>query len=193
MFERAYTPVGSTTPSHASILTGLYPDRHGLLDNGRFFLRDEQTSIAEVLASRGYGTAAFVTAYTVDHRFGLAQGFEIFRDKFRRSIFSAVRFFRGIPLGDDRLFDRTADETVLEALEWIHQAPGAPSFLWVHLFDPHEPYWPPFIYTGMPKWRKVAKQTYDGEIAYLDFVFGKLSATIYMVRSRTALGKPRSI
>ena len=100
IFEHAYTPSGSTTPSHASILTGLYPARHGVRDNGRFTLQEDRTTLAEILSRVGYATAAFTSAYTVDHRFGLGQGFQLYSDTFRQPGFDRRRSFRGLPLGD---------------------------------------------------------------------------------------------
>ena len=167
IFEHAYTPSGSTTPSHASIFTGLYPDRHGVRDNGRFTLQEDRTTLAEILRRGGYATAAFTSAYTVDHRFGLGQGFQLYSDTFRQPGFDRRRSFRGLPLGDGRHWERTADETVLEALRWLRDAPAGPSLIWLHLYDAHEPYLPPCTYTERPE------EDYDQEIAYLDLLLGK--------------------
>lgn len=167
IFDHAYSPSGSTTPSHASIFTGLGPVRHGVRDNGRFYLHEDRTTLAEILRGRGYATAAFTSAYTVDHRFGFDQGFQVYQDSFRNPGFNRRRSFRSVPLGEGRHFERTADETVLEALRWLRDVPASPALLWLHLFDAHEPYLPPCMYFEMPE------EDYDQEIAYLDLLLGE--------------------
>jgi arylsulfatase A-like enzyme len=162
VFERAFSPSSSTTPSHASILTGLYPYRHGVRDNGRFYLHPDQTTLAERLTRKGYSTAAFTSAYTVDHRFGLDQGFDVYRDSFRNARSTDARSFRGIELGEGTSWERSGDETLLEALRWIERAPRQPSLVWLHLFDPHEPYLPPI--------KGHQEQDYDSEIRFVDLL-----------------------
>ena len=78
LFERAYTPAPITLPSHASMLTGLYPRTHGVRDNGRFVLAPETVLVSEVLREAGWRTAAFVGSFVLDARFGLDQGFETY-------------------------------------------------------------------------------------------------------------------
>ena len=58
LFGRAFSPVPLTLPAHASIMTGLYPPRHGVRDNGDFRLPDRETTLAEHLGSRGFSTIA---------------------------------------------------------------------------------------------------------------------------------------
>ena len=79
-FEEAISPVPSTLPSHATILTGLFPQAHGVRDNGTFLLSDDHVTLTELLKGAGYDTAAFVSSFVVDSRFGLAQGFETYFD-----------------------------------------------------------------------------------------------------------------
>jgi arylsulfatase A-like enzyme len=162
VFDRAFSPCSSTTPSHASILTGLYPYRHGVRDNGRFYLHPDQTTLAERLAREGYSTAAFTSAYTVDHRFGLDQGFDVYGDSFQHGRSTESRSFRGVELGEGTYWERSGDETVLEALRWIEQAPRKPTLVWLHLFDPHEPYRPPL--------KGRSTDDYDSEIRFVDLL-----------------------
>ena len=79
-FSHATTPVPTTLPAVTSLLTGLYPTRHGVRDNGAFRLPEEQLTLAEVLHGQGYETAAFIAAFVLDRQFGLAQGFDQFDD-----------------------------------------------------------------------------------------------------------------
>lgn len=81
-FQNAYCQVPLTLPSHASILTGINPCRHGVHNNGNYALSPESTTLAEILQEQGLKTAAFVASFSVDSRFGLDQGFETYDDSF---------------------------------------------------------------------------------------------------------------
>jgi arylsulfatase A-like enzyme len=157
LFENALAPTPITLPSHASLLTGVYPPAHGVRDNGQFTLSDDATLISEVLAERGWRTGAFVGAYVLDARFGLDQGFEVY---------DAPRFAAdGGALGAAR----PAAAVVDAALAWVAGLPpGERAFAWVHLYDPHAPYRPP-----EPHATRHA-DPYDGEIAYVDQELGRL-------------------
>src|SRR5262245_44411346 len=74
-FPRAYSVAPLTLPAHASLLTGLVPPRHGLRDNGLAALPESAQTLAELLAARGFDTAAFVSSVVLDRGFGLDQGF----------------------------------------------------------------------------------------------------------------------
>ncbi|NWG13919.1 MAG: sulfatase-like hydrolase/transferase [Acidobacteria bacterium] len=162
-FDRAFSPVPLTLPAHCSILTGTYPIYHGVRDNSGFFLAPDHLTLAEVLKSSGYRTAAFVGAFVVDSKFGLGQGFDHYFDNFDLSRFENI---------SPGYIQRTGDEVVKETIRWLESnrdKTGAPFFLWTHLYDPHDPYTPPepyrTIYKGNP---------YDGEIAFTDANVGTL-------------------
>ena len=74
-FERATTVTPLTLPAHSSLLTGTFPAFHGVRDNGGFYLGDEQVTLAEVLKERGFRTGGFVSAFVLDSRWGIAQGY----------------------------------------------------------------------------------------------------------------------
>ena len=74
VYEAATTPMPLTRPAHASILTGLYPDQHGVLTN-RQILPEEELTLAEILLNAGYQTAGFTGIRFLNKRSGLAQGF----------------------------------------------------------------------------------------------------------------------
>lgn len=157
LFTRAFAHNPLTLPSHANILLGLTPNAHGVHDNSCFIVREDFLTLAEWLKARGYATGAFVGAFPVDSRFGLVQGFDVYDDNY------------GTQGPTDMVFvERKADVVVAKAAEWLKGRTG-PWFLWVHLFDPHQPYEPPepFLsqYPGRP---------YEGEIAYADAALGKL-------------------
>ena len=80
LFERVWAPTPLTLPSHATILTGLPAAGHGVRNNGTYRLPDEAESIAEILQAAGFATGAFVSAFVLDRRFGLGQGFDHYDD-----------------------------------------------------------------------------------------------------------------
>lgn len=161
VFERAFAAAPMTLPSHATILSGLDPQEHGVRDNGHYVVPDGLTTLAERFAVRGYETAAFVSAFPVDAQFGLDQGFAVYDDDFdeqasRLNVSSAERRAR-----------RTTDA----ALRWLgRRDPARPLFLWVHYFDPHEPYDPPAPFAER------FEDPYLGEVAAMDHEVGRLFA-----------------
>jgi choline-sulfatase len=150
-FRQAYATVPETLPSHSSLMTGLYPAGHAVHENARYLSR-EHPVLAERLGQAGYHTAAFVSAFVLARRFGLARGFAAYDDE--------------LPAGRA---ERTARETTDRAL--AHLRPGSPTplFLWVHYFDPHAPYAPP-----EPFRTRYAKKPYLGEVAAMDEQLGRL-------------------
>jgi arylsulfatase A-like enzyme/Flp pilus assembly protein TadD len=169
MFTRAYAVAPVTLPAHASMLTGFYPPAHGVRDNGLHALPGDAVTLAETLRSRGYRTAAFVSAAVLQRRFGLAQGFETYDDDLRG----------GRPKEPRMVAERGADVTVAVALRWLDGLDAAaPLFLWVHLFDPHAPYDPP-----APWSTRFAGRAYDGEIAYADGELSRLLAHPRLARA----------
>ena len=164
-FERSYAHVPLTLPSHASLLTGSYPTRHGVHDNGAFRLGPSPPTLAEAMKRAGYRTAAFVGAFVLDARFGLGRGFDVYDDRM---------LGRG---GDVEFVQRSAEQVLAPAYEWITSNPQSPApspwFVWAHLYDPHEPYTPPEPYRS-----RYASEPYDGEIAYADAALGAFVAKL---------------
>jgi arylsulfatase A-like enzyme/Tfp pilus assembly protein PilF len=150
-FVQAYATVPETLPSHTSMMTGLYPAGHGVHENARYVPADRPL-VAERLHQAGYRTAAFVSAFVVAKRFGLARGFDRYDDS--------------TPQGSA---ERAARETTDAALAELNQPQTHPLFLWVHYYDAHYPYTPPepyrTRYTAIP---------YLGEIASVDEQLGRL-------------------
>ena len=81
-FTQAHASTVVTLPSHANILSGLYPFRHGVRENAGFRFPAEVDTLASLLHGRGYRTAAFVSAFPLDARFGLTRGFDTYDDRF---------------------------------------------------------------------------------------------------------------
>jgi len=161
LFERATATVPLTLPSHSSIFTGKVPPRHGVHDNGGFFLGEQETTLAERFQKAGYATGAFVAAWVLDSKWGLGQGFDHYGDKFDLSKFKVVS------LGT---VQKPGDEVMGDALAWLEGVRDRRFFSWIHLYDPHTPYDPPEPY----KSRYTSR--YVGEIAWTDDVVGRLVA-----------------
>jgi arylsulfatase A-like enzyme/Flp pilus assembly protein TadD len=157
LFSRAFAHTPTTLPSHTNILLGTTPNYHGVHDNGLFTVRQEFLSLAELLKENGYATGAFVGAFPLDSRFGLDQGFGTYDDNYGTQ--AAYEF---------SFLERKAGIVVDRALDWLGRQAG-PWFLWIHCFDPHQPYEPPEPFKTQHK-----NDLYSGEVAYVDSVLGKL-------------------
>ncbi|HPQ39547.1 MAG TPA: sulfatase [bacterium] len=147
-FCNAVCPVPMTTPSHASMLTATIPAVHGALEN-RYRLGPDNITAAEVFRENGYRTAAFVSCFPLDRRFGLDQGFMVYDDRFgtpgdlrQASWYKIWKNWR-----EKGRMERNCRFTNSLALPWIRKYTGdtVPFFLWIHYFDPHSPYAPPLI------------------------------------------------
>lgn len=163
IFTHAYSQVPLTTASHATILTGTYPQFHKVNDAGVPLAADVPYGPA-VLRARGYQTAAFVGAVILDPKGGGAPGFD-------RGFTTYNAGFRSRAPGEDRYqtLERRADDVVTRAVEWIKKRKAGPFFLWVHVYDPHAPYDPPEPYRS-----RYSSDFYSGEVAYTDSALGKL-------------------
>src|SRR3954469_2746945 len=110
VFDNATSVVPLTFPSPSSIFTGLVPPHHGVRDNGGFFLDDSRTTLAERMRDAGYATGAFIGAWVLESRWGLAQGFQHYDDHFQLSKYKIVS------LGT---VQKPGDEVMDEALAWL--------------------------------------------------------------------------
>ena len=158
LFERAYSHSPQTLPAHVSMFTGLLPVEHGVRDNLGFAVGSEQTLLPELLAPLGYRSAAVVSSYVLRKEAGLARGFDTYDDRLPQAPPSAssVQVQR----------DGSASRQVAERWLAENAVPGAPVFLFLHLYEPHTPYAPPD--------RFARYEPYDGEIAYADEIVGRL-------------------
>lgn len=158
LFEQAYSSVALTLPAHTTILAGIEPFAHGVHNNGRFRVPDGVDTLAEHLARAGYDTAAFVSAFVLDARFNLGQGFAVYRDDTHPTS-GPVNF--SVPT-------RPGAEVTDQALEWLAaRTEGRPFFLWAHYYDPHLPRDIRAPFDALP-------DPYAAEIAYADAQLGRL-------------------
>jgi arylsulfatase A-like enzyme/tetratricopeptide (TPR) repeat protein len=156
LFERAFAHNPMTLPSHVNILTGTTPLYHGVHENSKSILAQDFMTLAEYLKEKGYSTGAFIGSFALDSRFGLNQGFDVY-DKSYPSRTSSL----SPP-------ERNAGQVIQAALGWLEKQ-NSKWFLFVHLWDPHEPYSPP-----PPFSERFRDDLYSGEVAYVDSELGKL-------------------
>jgi arylsulfatase A-like enzyme/Flp pilus assembly protein TadD len=164
--EQVCAHVPLTRPSHVSLMSGRLPTETGVRDNVSPAAIPDLPLLAEVLRDAGFATAAFVSSVVVSAASGLDRGFGVYSDDFETS-------------ADDPSFLNTAqkrgDATLAEALTWIEsQRDGSRLFLWLHLFDPHDPYEPPEPYAS-----RYPGRPYAGEVAWTDELVGRLDAALH--------------
>ena len=124
LFERAYSHVPITVPSHSSMFTSLIPTEHSALNNGSI-LGDSHSTLAELMRASYRSTAGFVSLGVLKSEFGVAQGFDQYYDDFESDWW------------------KSAGEVNADLLPWLDRQSSEPFFLWAHYSDPHEPYTPP--------------------------------------------------
>ncbi len=160
LYREARTVAPLTMPAHASIMTGLYPPRHGVRDNNVRRLPLAAETLAEMATAGGYQTAAFVSSVAVDSAFGFGQGFTLFDEPSRQ-----------LNQTDGHEGARNGVQVIKRAMRWLDQDlnPEQPFFSWVHIWDPHAPYTPiqPFL-------QKSGGDPYGAEVFAADFALGRL-------------------
>lgn len=148
-FRNAFAAAPLTLPSHATMLSGLYPAHHGYRDNA-FFEAGNAPLVSETLKKNGFATAAFVSGAPLSAAFGLNRGFDVYDDGFEG--------------------ERLAADTTDHAVKWVTGREGS-FFVWVHYFDPHAEYNPPSGFRNF-------ENPYDGEIAYVDSQIPRLLSAV---------------
>ena len=167
LYERAYSHVPLTLPSHASLLTGLLPAAHGLRDNIGYFLDAERVAAGEIphlplaLRQAGYATGAAVSTYVLRAKMGLDQGFDFYED--------SIEFRTGTGLGG---LQRPGSETLALSRDWLGEHAEEPFFFFFHIYEPHTPYQP------MPEFAARYSNSYDAEVASADRIVGDLLAEL---------------
>jgi arylsulfatase A-like enzyme len=198
VFTRCYAPTVQTLPSHASMLTGLYPITQNVVSNGQRLDREVLT-LPELLQADGYRTGAIVATAPLMATFGLSQGFQTYDDDFDESIVSRgvrslLRVFSAARWNVSAT--RPGHRVAALAKTWLRQAAreGKPFFLWVHFIEPHDPYdrHPDFsrprlvVTSGQTNAHGVKEANYVNEIEYADHHLGAI------LRELDTLGLTRS-
>ncbi len=140
VFDNAFTVATNSGPSHATMLTGLYPLQHGLMDNGQA-IKPNIPTLAGILKERGYETSGFVGYHALNDESGLDKGFQNFE-------------FIPIASHDHDEKDLEDDFKGFEAVKnWlsskVQEEKKAPFFVWMHVQNIHESYDPPPPYNTL--------------------------------------------
>ena len=159
VFEEVYTPVPLTLPAHTSLFTGRYPPATGIRENGEV-LPSSVPTLAEQMQAQGFQTAAFIGSFILDRRFGLARGFDQYWGEF------PLHRYAGADPGTIQI---RGDQVQAAAAQWMADHGSHRFFVFVHFYDLHGPYLLP------APWRaRFPGRFYDGELAYVDDLIGKL-------------------
>ncbi len=161
LFEHVYAHTPLTLPSHASMMTGMWPPFHGVRDNFGFKVDEAKITLAEHLKAAGYRTGAVVSSMVLRQSTGMEQGFDYYDDQIKRSSRTGIVNFA----------ERLGEDSLELAENWINGQQDASFMMWLHLYDPHAPY------TAPPPYDQVTLD-YDGEIAYVDALLGRLFETL---------------
>jgi arylsulfatase A-like enzyme len=140
VFEDVFSPSPWTLPAHGSLLTGLYPSRHGLKSHDDY-LPSRIATLASALSRRGFRTAAVVNSHNLSARYGLDRGFQD---------------FRYVEESVDRVEPQS--EIIDQAIDWIRKAADRPFFLFVHSYDVHSDY------RSKPEYERQFVGTYQGPV-----------------------------
>ena len=161
MFLNCHSSVPLTLPSHSSLFTGRYPVAHNVRNNGTYFLRANEQTLAETLRDRGYDTRAVIASFVLMAKFGVNQGFALYDDSL--DTYEMIRNYKSeIPA--DRVYEKFSG--------FLGQSAGRRFFYWLHFYDPHTPYRPPQEFAK--RFPSNPKGLYDGEIAYMDMWVGRV-------------------
>jgi choline-sulfatase len=159
----AQTPL--TRPSHTTIFTGRYPAEHGVRDNVSAALSTDVPTLAEQFATHGFQTAAFISSVVLSSQSGLSRGFQTYSEKFGDEGADDARFLNTV--------QRRGDIPTGEAIDWLRAHAADRTFLWLHLYDPHDPYEPPEPFAS-----RFAERPYDGEVAWSDELVGRIDGAL---------------
>lgn len=156
LFHAAFSHSPLTLPSHASLMTGHLPYRHGVRDNLGYALGGETQTLAAMLKSRGYATGGAVSSAVLRRDTGIARGFDLYDDVMSVSTQQTINSWA-----------RDGDVTRTMLTKWLDTPAGGERFGFLHLYEPHVPYAPPEPYASR------FADPYDGEIAYADAITGR--------------------
>ncbi len=157
-FERVYSHTPLTLPSHASILSGILPDQHGVRDNVGYEVPSDLVAfLPRDLRAHGYTTGGAVSAYVMRSETGIANGFDFFDDD--------IPFQEGAAGG---AMSRRGGETLEASRAWLRAAAAEKFFFFFHIYELHLPWEAPEPFASQ------FEDPYDAEVAAADAVVGEL-------------------
>jgi arylsulfatase A-like enzyme len=124
LFETAYSQAASTVPALSSLMTSRYPHQTGVLETYKYAVPDDEITLAERMKENGFDTAAILGIGVLMPTRRMDQGF----DHYSYTLYTNKQYWK------------TAAEITDEAVEWLGESRERPFFLWLHYFEPHQPY-----------------------------------------------------
>src|SRR5580692_10358925 len=166
LFTEVSSQIPLTLPSHTSLFTSTYPFQNGVEENGEVVPAGAVT-LASVLESHGYKTAAFIGSSLLNRSAGLDRGFDDYDSPFGSPAAAAESPYSSRVRRDGALVLRAASR-------WLTAHQGQPVFVFIHLFDLHAPYkLHPVPGSALPE-----AVGYDAEIRYVDQILGRFKQTL---------------
>lgn len=124
LFETAYSQAASTVPALSSMMTSRYPHQTGVLETYKYAVPEDEVTLAERMKDNGFDTAAILGIGVLMPTRRMDQGF----DHYSYTLYTNKQYWK------------TAAEITDEAVEWLDGNHERPFFLWIHYFEPHQPY-----------------------------------------------------
>ncbi len=169
LFEQVTTSAPETLPSHATLFTGKWPYVHGVRANSGYVLSERNLTLAEVLRDRGYRTGAEVAAPVLRKETLITQGFDHYRGAESPGVvLKEIKYTEG----EERKVKkpmRVGSDISAKGIEFLRRNHEETFFLWLHYFDPHDPYSAPATFNAM-----FPDSRYLAEVASMDFQIGRV-------------------
>ena len=157
LFSKAIGTSSWTMPTNMSIFTSLYPGVHKTTDYQKK-LPPGRVTLAEIMKTQGYTTAAFVSNPTLGSQYGFSRGFDLY-DDFSVNLDLGLNIFENNDRGSQHVLNAMTSEAVNRAaISWLQKNYNEPFFMFVFYFDPHYDYVPP------PPFDTIFDPNYDGRI-----------------------------
>jgi arylsulfatase A-like enzyme/Flp pilus assembly protein TadD len=167
LFEQVVASSPETLPSHSTIFTGKQPYAHGVRANAGYLLSDENHTLAETLTSYGYRTGAEIAALVLRKETQITQGFEHYRGADSPDVeLKEVAFLAGAKREVTKQI-RVGSDITRKGINFLRRNRGRKFFLWLHYFDPHQPYSAPGAFNS-----RIPESPYHAEVALADFQIG---------------------
>jgi arylsulfatase A-like enzyme len=152
VFSNTYVSSPWTLPSHVSLLTSLHGIRHQVYYEDDKMAPD-QITLADVLRAQGFMTSAFTDGGFLSRVYGFSKGFDYYEER-----------------KDGVLLHNSAELIRRQAGEWLEANRDKNFFLFLHTYQPHDPYACPHPYSTMfleddPVWRSLNLMGYLGGYA----------------------------